>query len=48
MSHERFVTSTDEEYFEDIKRALLVGSQYGNMNDNNIKHIDDFFNMLQN
>jgi len=26
MSHERFVTSKDEAYFNDLKRALLVGS----------------------
>lgn len=26
MAHERFVTTSDEEYIADIKRALLVGT----------------------
>lgn len=30
MSHERFVTTSDEAYFNDIKRALLVGTEFGN------------------
>ena len=44
MSHERFVTSTDEAYFDDIRRAMLVGTQYAN----EPLHIDDqLFDLLQ-
>mmetsp|Transcript_24857 Transcript_24857/g.33290 ORF Transcript_24857/g.33290 Transcript_24857/m.33290 type:complete len:86 (+) Transcript_24857:2101-2358(+) len=43
MSHERFVTSTDEAYFSDVKRALQVGSQYGSES----PRIDEMFNLLQ-
>ena len=43
MSHERFVTSTDEAYFTDLKRSLLIGSQYGSEAIN----VDQMFSLLQ-
>ena len=30
MAHERFVTTPDEAYISDIRRALLVGTEFGN------------------
>ena len=30
MAHEKFVTTPDEAYFNDIRRALLVGTEFGN------------------
>ena len=44
MSHERFVTTTDDSYFGDVRRALLVGSEYGN----EAIHVDDMFDFLLN
>ena len=43
MAHERFVTTSDVDYFSDIKRALLVGTEYGN----EAVHIDEILQLLQ-
>lgn len=43
MAHERFVTTSDEEYFADIKRALLVGTEYGS----EAVHIDEIMRLFQ-
>ncbi len=44
MSHERFVTTSDEAYFSDIKKALLVGTEYGD----EAVHIDEMLGMFLN
>lgn len=47
MAHERFVTSPDEAYFNDIRRALMVGSEYAG-NEQGAMHVEDLlFDLLQ-
>ena len=43
MAHERFVTTADQDYFNDIKRALQVGTEYGS----ETFHIDEILHLLQ-
>ena len=44
MSHERFVTTSDEAYIGDIKKSLLVGTQFGD----EAVHIDEMFDQMLN
>ena len=54
MAHERFVTTSDEAYFNDIRKAMLIGTEYSSEAthhhyQDHYHHIDDYnLDLIQN